>query len=124
MSNEMDPLVTIVRRLREMAEQLGVELVDHNFKVDEGGTNHFVVAVFALPAELEAVADLPPELQNQDPELAAMVNDIWGGAEAAEKDQLRQATREAEDEKVVAARERMLDLQKRMKEGRSILDDD
>lgn len=121
MSNEMDPLVTIVRRLREMAESLGVELVDHNFKVDESGTNHFVVAVFALPAELEA---LPPELQDQDPELAAMFNDIIGGAEAAEQDQLRQTARAAEDEKVVAARERMLDLQRRMKEGKSILDDD
>lgn len=127
MSDPIEPIRRIGDRLAELAEELGLQLIQFALMPDFERHGHdAITAVFAVPDSIpEPTLDLPdmPELApipELDDELAAILN----ATEEQEKRDLVEEQEKAEREQEDDIAQRLMDLRSRVsRPGKGFLDD-
>lgn len=135
MNDPIEPIKRIGDRLREKAQELGLELVQFTLVPDfTDHGNHFVQAVFMLPDDAQAVDDEPeipdipalaaiPELDDELAGIMAATADFEQETERQEEEAIRAARQAEEDEVMAEKRDRALALRQKLAAGKDILDD-
>lgn len=113
-NDPLDGVKKIGDALGKVAAEIGLQM--HTFAVvpDFTGTSHVIQAVFMIDEDkLAPAAPVDEEQAKVDAEFKRMEDEL-----------LREAAKEAEAAKMSDAGARMLELQRRLQDGKSILGDD
>ena len=121
MPDPMDKIATLARLLKQRAAELGLDMQSFmpivNLEDQEG--KHFIQAMFVVEAPEEASTAIEA-LEGDEADLAG----ILAATAHAEEEALRNAAKQIEDDKITAARDRMLALRDRLSKGKGLLDED